>query len=256
MKVFALFKYHWLLQQLIIRDLKIKYRRSILGYFWSILNPILMMAVTTVAFSYMFRFNIENYPVYILTGQLIFNYFSEATNFSLVSILMGSALIKKVALPKSIFPVSRILSSFVTMLLSMAALMVVMVATGASFHFTTVMLPVFLLYFLMFVFGVGFILSTATVFFRDLEHLYGVVLSALHFLTPVFYPVDLLPPWLQQIMVLNPLYNYINMFRNIMIYGNWPTLTEHFLCLGFGLVSLFIGLYCFTKYEDDFILYI
>lgn len=100
------------------------------------------------------------------------------------------------------------------------------------------------------------LLSTIVVFFRDVQYLYGVALTALNYLTPIFYPVDLLPAWLKELMVLNPLYNYVTMFRKIIVYGQWPTLTEHAICIAFSLGTLLLGMYVFKKNEKDFILYI
>ena len=170
----SLIGYRWLLQLLVERDLKIKYRRSVLGYFWSILNPLLMMIILTIVFSTVFRFDIPNYPVYLLAGQLMYSFFAEATSMALESILDGAALIKKVYLPKFIFPLSRVLSSFTSVILSLCALFLVMGVTGVEFHLTLLLLPVAMLYILIFSIGVGFIMSAAVVFFRDLKYLYSV----------------------------------------------------------------------------------
>ena len=188
-----LFKYKWLLQELVIRDLKIKYRRSVLGYLWSVLNPLLMMLVLTVVFSTVFRFDIPNYPVYVLTGQLLFSFYNESTTMAMDSILTGASLIKKVYLPKYIFPLSKVLSTFVTMLFSLIALFIVMIVTDAEFHVTLILLPVAFLYMLIFSLGVSLILSVSVIYFRDIKHLYGVFLSALNYLTPIFYPTSILP---------------------------------------------------------------
>lgn len=171
-----LIRYNWLLQQLIIRDLKIKYRRSVLGYLWSVLNPLMMMVIMTIVFSHMFRFDIPNYPVYLLAGQLIYGFFAESTSMAMSSILGGASLIKKVYFPKYIFPLSRVLSSFMTMMFSMLALIVVMIATGIQFHKTLILVPLALTYVLIFCIGIGLMLSSAVVFFRDIQHLYGVLL--------------------------------------------------------------------------------
>lgn len=249
-------KYQWLLKELIIRDLKIKYRRSVLGYLWSILNPLMLMGVLSVVFSTMFRFDIPNYPVYLLTGQLIFGFYSEATNMAMTSILGGASLIKKVYLPKYIFPVSRVLSSFTTMLFSLVALVIVMALTRAEYHITAILLPIVLLYILVFSIGMSLILSVMVVFFRDVQYLYGVFLTALNYLTPIFYPASVLPSWLKELMVLNPMYNFIEMFRKIMLYGQWPTLTEHLICIAFAIGGLVLGVYVFKRNQKDFILYI
>ena len=253
---FGLVKYKWLLKELIIRDLKIKYRRSVLGYLWSILNPLMLMGVLTVVFSTMFRFDIPNYPVYLLTGQLLFGFFSESTSMAMTSILGGASLIKKVYLPKYIFPVSRVLSSFTTMLFSLVALVIVMAVTRAEYHITAILLPVVLFYLLIFSIGVSLILSVMVVFFRDVQYLYGVLLTALNYLTPIFYPASMLPPWLKELMVLNPMYNFIEMFRKVMLYGQWPTITEHLICMAFAFGGLMLGIYVFKNNQKDFILYI
>lgn len=248
--------YKWLLYELVIRDLKIKYRRSVLGYLWSILNPLLMMTVLTIVFSSMFRFNIDNYPVYLLTGQLIYNFFCESTNMSMSSILNGAPLIKKVYLPKYIFPLSRVVSCFTTMIFSLIALFVVMFITDVKFTFTLTVLPFLLVYVFMFSLGIGLVLSVFIVFFRDIQHLYGVFLSALNFLTPIFYPSNMLPDWLEKLMIFNPLYNYITFFREITLYNIYPSINEHLICLGFSITSLCIGGYLFYKNQDKFILYV
>ena len=251
-----LFKYRWLLQELIIRDLKIKYRRSVLGYLWSVLNPLVMMFVITVVFSTVFRFDIQNYPVYLLTGQLLFSIYSEATTMAMDSILNGAALIKKVYLPKYIFPLSRVLSTFTTMLFSLIALFIVMVVTGAEFHITLFFLPVVFIYMLFFSLGISLILSVSVIYFRDIKHLYGVFLSALNYLTPIFYPTSILPEWLKPWMVCNPLYDYIELFREVLLYGQWPSMEENLFCLSISLIFFVIGVWTFRRYEKNFILYI
>lgn len=252
----GIIKYIWLLQELIVRDLKIKYRRSVLGYLWSVLNPLMMMGVTTIVFSDIFRFDIPNYPVYLLAGQLIFSFFAESTSFAMHSILLGAALIKKIYLPKYIFPLSRVLSCFTTMLFSLIALFLVMLITKVDFHLTLLMLPISFIYILVFCIGVGLILSVLIVFFRDVQHLYGVFLTALNYLTPIFYPANMLPEWLRNLMILNPLYSFITLFRNITIYGRWPSIEEHLICMLYAFGMLFVGLYVFKKHQNDFILYI
>lgn len=242
-----IYRYRWLLEQLIARDLKNKYRKSVLGYFWSILNPLLMMIVLTIVFSTIFRFEIPNYPAYLLSGQLIFTFFAEATGVGMSGILANGAMIKKVYLPKYIFPFSGILSSFTTMIFSMVAMVLVMIGTGNAFHITIILVPVVFLYVLLFSIGIGILLSALLVFFRDIAYLWGVFLTALNYLTPIFYPVDILPKVLKQYMVINPLYDFINMFRKVLLYGQWPTLEEHLVCLFLSISAVAIGWYVFEK---------
>ena len=252
----SLIGYRWLLQLLVERDLKIKYRRSVLGYFWSILNPLLMMIILTIVFSTVFRFDIPNYPVYLLAGQLMYSFFAEATSMALESILDGAALIKKVYLPKFIFPLSRVLSSFTSVILSLCALFLVMVITGVEFHLTLLLLPVALLYILIFSIGIGFIMSAAVVFFRDLKYLYSVLLTALNYITPIFYPVSIVPPEYKALVMYNPLYHFVTFFRQVTIYGQWPDFETHLFCFGYAFGTIFLGIYCFRRHQNNFILYV
>lgn len=123
-------KYRPLIRELVTRDLKVKYRRSVLGYMWSILNPLLMMLLQTLVFSYMFRFDIPNFPLYLICGNTLFNFFNESTNMGMGSVLGNASLIKKVYVPKFIFPISRVVSSFVNLLFSLAAILLVMLITA------------------------------------------------------------------------------------------------------------------------------
>ena len=179
-------KYKGLLYELVIRDIKTKYRRSALGYAWSILNPLLMMLVISLVFSYMFRFNIENYSIYLLAGQLVYNFYSEATSFAMNSIIGSGSLIKKVHLPKYIFPISRVLSSFVNLLFSLVAILIMLAITKTQITPVIFLFPLPLFYALLLCIGVGLIISVLAVYFRDMVHLYGVFLTALVYLTPIF----------------------------------------------------------------------
>lgn len=193
-------RYIPLLSELIKRDLKIKYRRSFLGYLWSLMNPLLMMWILTLVFSYVFRFDIANYPLYLITGQIVFNFFSESTTIAMSSIINNAALLKKVYLPKVVFPLASIASSFVNMLFSLTAIFIVMLATDVRFSSTLIILPIGLLLLFVFSVGVGLVVSALAVYFRDLFHLYSVLLTALSFATPIFYPVNIIPEDLQYIL--------------------------------------------------------
>ena len=167
-----IFEYRALLIELVKRDIKKKYRRSILGILWSMLNPFLTMLIMAMVFSSFFKFAIENFPVYLLTGQLIFNFYSEATNTAMGSILENASLIKKVYVPKHIFPIARVLSSGVNFILSLPGLVLVILITKAPVKFPIVFSFVPVLYVLFFCFGVGLLLASITVYFRDMFHLY------------------------------------------------------------------------------------
>lgn len=249
-------KYQYLLQNLISRDIKVKYRRSILGLAWSILNPLLMMLVITAVFSEIFKFDIDNFPLYYLTGSIIFSFFTEATNSAMTSMLAAAPLIKKTYVPKYIFPLEKVLFAFVNLLFSLIAIIILFLFSDISLTKLTPLFPIPLFYVLVFSMGLGLILSSLSVFFRDMLHLYGVVNTAWMYFTPIFYPVTIIPDRLMFIMKGNPLYHYIDYFRQILLYGTLPGVQENLICMVSSGATLIIGLIVFKKQQDKFILYI
>ena len=251
-------KYRPLMKELVIRDLKVKYRRSFLGYLWSLLNPLLMMAVMTIVFSFMFRSNIQNFPLYLICGNTLWSFFNESTTMAMTSVLGNGALIKKVYIPKFIFPISRVLSSFVTMSFSLVAILVVMIITRTPFRWPLLLFPIPLFLLLVFCIGIGMVLSALAVYFRDIMHLYGVITMAWMYATPIFYPLDpsVLPQPIINIIKLNPMYHYINFFRQIVLYGTIPGINTWVACTFSALIFLFAGLIIFRKMQKNFILYL
>lgn len=250
-------KYKGLLKELVVRDVKLKYRRSYLGVLWTLLNPLLMMMVLTIVFSTLFEKRIENFPVYLLTGRLLFDFYSQGTKDSMNSIIGSSSLIKKVYIPKYVFPISKVLSAFVNLGFSLSALVIVMVVTGVDFNPTLILFPLPLIFLLIFTMGISLIISSYTVFFRDIKHLYGVFLTALSYLTPLFYPAESIENSIYHIILrCNPLYYFINMFRKIVLYNTVPTLHNIVVCAIISITALVIGLIVFYKKQDKFILYI
>lgn len=247
-------KFRPLLEELVSRDVKIKYRRSVLGVLWTLLNPLLMMIVLSVVFSNLFKFDIDNFPLYILSGQIIFNFFNDATTNAMSAIVGNGALIKKVYVPKYMFVLSRVFSSFINLLASFSALLFVMVATRAELHWTILLavVPIFLL-FLMAI-GVGMFLSAITVKFRDVMHLYSVLMVALMYLTPVIYPMSILPKWLVPFVKLNPLTNILTMFRGLVLDGTVFSFASLGIAVAEIVVCLLLGAYVFYKNQDEFIL--
>jgi ABC-2 type transport system permease protein len=252
----GLFKYKSLLYELVIRDIKIRYRRSVLGLLWTVLNPILMMTVMTIVFSNLFRFDIENFPVYFFTANILFTFMTEATTNCLYGITGNASLIKKIYIPKYLFPVSKVLSSVVNLFFSFVAMILVMIATKAPFHGTMILTPLVIFYLILFTTGLGLILSVAVVFFRDVAHLYGILTMVWMYLTPIFYPVSLLQEKMSLVLTFNPLYHFIEYFREIVLYNQIPTLEANITCLLIGVVTLGIGLIFFYRNQDKFILYI
>lgn len=254
--VLNLIKYRTLLIELVSRDLKIKYRKSILGYIWSLLNPLMMMAVVSLVFSYLFRYEIERYALYVLVGQIIFGFYSEATNLSMTSVIDNGSLLKKVYIPKYIFPLSRVFSSFVNMMFSFGAIAIMLIINRVGLTFNILLLPLGLAYVFLFSLGVGLMLSSITVFYRDVIHLYSVLLVAWMYLTPIFYPENILPTIGRIIIKFNPLYYYITYFRKIIVFGETPSIHMNVICLLFGCIALGIGVKAFIKNQDKFVLYL
>ncbi len=249
------FKYRYLVGDLIVRDLKVKYRRSVLGFVWSILNPLLMMLVITAVFQSFFKSNIDNFPVYYLTGYLLFTFITESTTLAMTSIINSAGLIKKVYIPKYIFPVEKCLFSFINMLLSFIAVVIVMLILKVPFHATFFLFIIPMLYALVFAIGLGLFLASATVFFRDIMHLYSVVTVAWMYLTPIFYPMEILPDFMFNVLSFNPLYHYVLYFRALVLQGHIPDLRTNLICAGFSVIMLFLGAVFFKKNQDKFILY-
>ncbi len=249
-------KFISLFGELVKRDLRKKYRRSALGYFWSLLNPLMMMAVMMVVFSYMFRFEIENYPLYLICGQTMFNFFNESTNRALYCIIDNGTLLKKVYVPKYVFPISRVLSCFVTMSFSLLAILIVMAFTRVRIHLTILLFWVPMLYLLVFCCGMGLLVSSLSVRFRDVIHLYSVLTMIWMYATPVFYPIEAVPPQVARLIQLNPLYVYITLFRQLLLYGRMPAPGLWLSGAAMAALVFAFGALVFRRLQKTFIYYI
>lgn len=246
-------KYKQFLEELVSRDIKIKYRRSILGVLWTLLNPLLMMSVLSIVFSNLFKFDIENFPLYLLCGQVIFNFFNDATTNAMSAIIGSASLIKKVYVPKYIFVMSRICSSLINLMASCAALFLIMIVMRAELHWTMILAVVPLGLMVMLALGIGLILAAVAVKYRDLVHLYSVLMAVLMYLTPVIYPMSILPDWLYRFVMLNPLTSILIMFREVTIYGNVFGVGTFLVTAAEALLALVIGCIVFYRRQDGFI---
>lgn len=246
----------FILRTLVTKDFKLKYRRSFLGVLWSVLNPLLMMIVMSAVFSYMFRFSIPNYPLYLILGQILFSLMTDATSGAMGSIIDAAGLIKKIRVEKMLFPLEKACFSMVNFLFSAIAAVIVMIYFQIFPTLNILFLPVLLICVLLFSIGLGLILSSLAVFFRDTIHLWGVILTAWTYATPIFYPLDLLPPGLIAAMEFNPMYQYITYFRDIMMNGIAPSLEQNLICIGMAVATFAVGFVVFRKTEHKFILYV
>lgn len=247
-------KFQPLLSELVARDIKIKYRRSVLGVLWTLLNPLCMMIILSIVFSNIFKFDVENFPLYVLSGQVIFNFFNDATTSSMSSIISSASLIKKVYVPKYLFVLSRIVSSFINLMAAFTALLLVMVATRTELHYTAFLSVIPLLMVVAFSLGIGLILAALTVKFRDIIHLYSVFTTGLLYLTPVIYPMSILPEKIKMVVMLNPLTNYLIMFRDLMMENTLPSFSSLLIGIVEVAAALALGIYVFYKNQDEFIL--
>ena len=246
----------FILTSLVSRDFKLKYRRSILGIVWSVLNPLLMMMVIAAVFSFIFRFDIQNFAVYLILGQTIFNLMSASTSAGVVSIIMAAPLIKKIRVNKLLFPLETVLFELLNFALSLIAVVIVMIFFKIMPTLNLLFLPLLLVYVLLFCVGLSLLLSALAVFFRDIIYLWGVVLIAWTYATPLFYPFEALEPWMQQVLQYNPMYHYVTYFRQIALYGTTPSLVENLICLGMALAVLIFGYLVFRANERKFILHV
>lgn len=251
-------QYKDLMVQLVLRDLKLKYRRSVLGYLWSILNPLFIMVIMAIVFSQMFkRDNIPNYPVYLMSGQVLFNFMNQSTHQSLGAIVGNSALIKKTYLPKYVFVVSKITSGVIDCVFSFAALLIVMIFTHGHFSFYLLLFPFVVLQLYVFSIGLGMFLGAYNVFFRDIQYIYNAITTAWMYLTPMFYPVEALPEQLHWMVVhFNPMYAYVTQLRCLTLYGTWPDFNMVIYGCVYAFLMLVIGVWVFARKQDNFILYI
>jgi ABC-2 type transport system permease protein len=246
----------FILLSLVSRDFKLKYRRSILGVVWSVLNPLLQMIVLSAVFSFVFRNNIEYFPLYLVLGQSIFNLMSASTSTGVTSIIESAPLIKKIRVNKFIFPLEKVVFELVNFAFSLIAVLLVMLYFGVAPTVNVLFLPLLLAYVLLFCSGLSLLLAALAVFFRDVIYLWGVVTLMWMYATPLFYPIAVLQDWMQHIMQFNPMYHYVTYFREIALWGTTPGLAENLLCLGMALLSFAVGFLVFRRTQKKFILYV
>lgn len=249
-------KYRFLLMELVKKGVKLKYRRSYLGIIWTLLEPLLTMIVLTVVFGTLFGNTDKSFPVYILTGRLLYSFFSQATTGALKSIQSNAAMIKKVYVPKYLYPLANVLFNFVIFLLSLIVLIVVSLVLGVYPTWNTLLLIIPLITILLLSFGVGMILATVGVYFRDMEYLWGVALMLVMYSCAIFYyPEVILNSRYAWILKYNPLYRIIESFR-AAIFGQALNYKGVIYALVFSIVTIIVGLVVFKKKQDNFILHI
>lgn len=252
----ALKKYRFLMKQLVSRDFKTKYKRSILGILWSFLNPLLMMSVQYFVFSTIFESDIPNYAVYLLIGIVCFNFFSEACGMSLMSILGNANLITKVYVPKYIYPLTRVMSSVINLTISICPLIIMSLVTGVEYKKSAILALYFVVCLIIFSYGLGMLLSASMVFFRDTQFLWGVFSMLWMYATPIFYPETILPEEFKFVLDINPLYYFIQNIRVCILDGISPEPIMYVQCFLISILMLLVGAQVFRKTQDKFVLYL
>lgn len=254
------YRYRKLIWLLALKELKIRYSRSVLGFVWALLHPLLMAIILTIVFSYILRFGIEEYPVFLLSALFPWTFFSQSAAYATESIVSNGALLKKVYVPQVVFPLGTVLANLVNFLLSLIPLAVLLPVLRFPFHWTWIYLPVPLLGLLLFTIGCGFVLATANVYYRDVGHIVQVVLMALFYFSPIIYDLRFIDPRFHLIFRFNPLLYILNGFR-LAIYGNveqglLPSPQSAFMSVACGVVTLLVGYRIFRRYRESFVFYV
>ena len=255
-RLVALKKYRNMLVQLVKRDFKVRYRGSILGDLWSVLNPLLYMLILSLVFSRVFK-QIDNYQLYLLSGLVIYNFFSEATNMCVMSIVANFGLITKVYFPKFVLPLSRVITSLINLGFSFIAFFVLGSFLGITVWWGYIALPLMIVFLLLFTTGIGFILATLQVFMRDIQHLYSVIITLWMYATPILYDFQTtqMPETIVRILKFNPLYCFVDFMRCVTMQGRFPEMFSVVSIPLWGILTFVIGSVIFVKNQKKFIFY-
>jgi ABC-type polysaccharide/polyol phosphate export permease len=244
-------QYQYLLKQLVRRDILTRYKRSVLGVAWTMLNPLGTMLILSFVFSNLFKTE-QFYSVYILTGIISWNFFSQGTNAAMSGLMWGGSLMKQIYVPRTIFGVSAIGTALVNLLLSLIPLMLVILITGAPLYWTWVFVPISIFFLVCFTLGFGLIISTMAIYFPDVSEMYQVVLSAWFYLTPIVYPESIITANIRWLFLANPMYFMVKLFRLPIREGLIPTFADIWPAAAWGIGTLIVGWLFFTSKSDEY----
>ena len=249
-------KYRELLRNLVVRDIKVRYKRSILGFLWVMLNPLLMMLILNMVFSGLFKVSTQNYTAYLLSGIILWSFFAQSTSTAINSFIGNSNLIRKIYLPRAIFPLSVVISAMINLVFSFVPLFIIFFITGTSLSPHIYLLPPVLIMIAMFSFGISLILSTLTVFFHDTKYIYEVLLLAWMYMTPIFYPESIIPEKFSVIFQINPMYYFLTIFRAALYMDILSIPEKLFYGFLFSLTALITGWFFYNRYKDRVVYYL
>ncbi len=247
-----LIRYRDLVRQMTVRAITVRYKRSVLGIAWTMLNPLLTMLVMTVVFSSIFRFEIPHYSVYVLAGLIFWNFFSFTTRQGMADMLASGDLLRRIYIPRTIFVVSGALTGLVNLAISLIPMALIMLITRSPLSWAVLILPVSILIVSLFAFGVALILASSAMFFPDISPMYDVLLVILMYATPVMYPVAIIPEAWRWLVNLNPLTHLLLLFRQPIFEGSLPTLVEFGIAAGISVITLLLGWVLFTRKADEY----
>lgn len=250
------FRYRDLVRTLVARELKVRYRRSAIGFLWSMLQPLLTMVVLTAVFSSLFRFDLPRYPVYALAGIMFWNFFSQSITASMNSLRGNAQLFTKVPVPKAVFPVATVLAGLINLLLALVPLFGILLVTGHPIRPAVLFLPVAILLATLFTLGAGLLLSPLSVFFHDIIEMVGVLLTLFMYLTPLFYPMDIVPERYRWAVRFNPIRSVLEVFRDPIYYGKIPPLSHLTVAVTVAVLALVVGGVAFRKSSDRIPFYV
>jgi ABC-type polysaccharide/polyol phosphate export permease len=256
MDMTRLFRYRDLIRTLVARDLKVRYRRSTIGFLWTMLQPLLTMLVLTGVFSALFRFEIPNYPVYALAGIMFWNFFSQSITSSMNSLRGNAPLFTKVPVPKAVFPIATVIAGVINLLLALVPLFAILLVTGHPIRPAVLFLPVAILLAALFTLGAGLLLSPLSVFFHDIIEMVGVLLTLFMYLTPLFYPMDIVPERYLWAVRFNPIRSVLEVFRDPIYYGKIPPLSHLTVAVTITVLALVVGALAFRKSSDRIPFYV
>lgn len=251
-----LYRYRDLVGALVARELKVRYRRSAIGFVWTMLQPLLMMLVFQVVFSALFRFDLPNYPVYALAGILFWNFFSQSIVSSMNSLRGNAGLLHKLPVPKAVFPLATVISGVINLGFALIPLFLLLIVTGHPLRPALAFLPLAVLLAALFTLGAGLLLSPLAVFFHDVVELVGVLLTLVMYLTPIFYPKEIVPPQLIWLVRFNPVRSILEVFRDPIYQGEVPPITHISVALVIALLALAVGAWIFRRSSDRIPFYV
>jgi ABC-type polysaccharide/polyol phosphate export permease len=245
-----------LIWALAVKELRVRYKRSTLGFLWSLLHPLLMMIILTVVFSSIARVPVDKYAVFLMSALLPWTFLSQALAYAADSLVSNAELLKKIRIDKSVFVVAAVLSNLMNFVLSLLPLALLLLILRFPFHWTWIFVPVPFLALVMFVLGCSFFCAGANVFFRDVSHILQIVLSAWFYMSPIIYSLDFVPEKFRPIFRLNPMLYILNGFRHGIYYGWLPSGYSITASLAVGAVTLLLGYWFFRRFEDNFVYYV